>query len=175
MPIAFERSSRGNTSVMMDSVAGSTRAAATPCTPRVTINVSASGARAAPTEAAPNVLIPITSKRRRPNRSPSVPSINNRPASMRMYPSTTHCSVDVVARKSRAMEGSAVFTTVLSTMIMAKLSDITPSTHHRLAYGFGAPTRCRHCPLLHSTSRLTIPRGGLRTPLAVAQRSCLKS
>ena len=81
MPIAFARSSRGKTSVRMESVAGITSAAPTPCSARNTIRVFALSDSAAPAEASPNVTIPIIIQRRRPKRSPMVPPASTSPAS----------------------------------------------------------------------------------------------
>ena len=81
MPIAFARSSRGKTSVRIDSVAGITSAAPAPCSARNAIRVLALSDSATPAEASPNVSSPMLIQRRRPKRSPMVPPASMSPAS----------------------------------------------------------------------------------------------
>ena len=73
IPIAFARSSRGKTSVRIDSVPGITSAAPAPCSARNAISAPALEESAAPTEASPKTTMPIVIERRRPKRSPIVP------------------------------------------------------------------------------------------------------
>ena len=81
--MARPRSAGGNTLVMIDSVDGITKAAATPMTPRPAItmpDVSAVAATAAPTR---NSTRPACSAPFRPKRSPRVPAVNSSPANTR--------------------------------------------------------------------------------------------
>ena len=84
IPIAFERSSRGKTSVMIERVAGNIKAAARPWTARKAMSVSAFGAREAKPAAPPKMTVPIPNQRLRPKRSPTVPPTNRSPASIKM-------------------------------------------------------------------------------------------
>ena len=63
-------------------VEGMIVAPATPSRARATISISGLEAYAATTDATPNAAAPISSSRRRPIRSPSVPIVTRKPASM---------------------------------------------------------------------------------------------
>ena len=84
IPIAVARSPRGKTAVRIESVAGITSAAPSPCSPRNTISVSTFVESAAPTAAAPKIAIPIASQRLRPKRSPMLPPTSSKPARIKM-------------------------------------------------------------------------------------------
>jgi hypothetical protein len=68
------RAAGGNVPVMVDSVAGMTRAAPRPMTPRSRISSLADDAVMATAEPAPNTASPASSARRRPYRSPRAPA-----------------------------------------------------------------------------------------------------
>ena len=123
MTMAFARSPLGNTSVMIESVDGRAKAAPRPCSPRITMSVVEFSARAAPTAPAPKITIPAASALRLPNRSPMLPPTRRKPARIRLYKFTTHCRTELLASRSRAMAGRAVFTTVPSRKIMKVDSD----------------------------------------------------
>jgi hypothetical protein len=63
-------------------VDGASVAPATPSSARVTISISGLAANAATTDAAANAAAPASSSLRRPIRSPSVPIVMTRPATM---------------------------------------------------------------------------------------------
>jgi hypothetical protein len=65
-----------------DRVEGARVAPAMPSTARIAISIAALVENAASTEATPNAAAPIKSSRRRPIRSPSVPIVINKPATM---------------------------------------------------------------------------------------------
>jgi hypothetical protein len=80
MPIAFARSSRGNTLEMIDRVAGMISAPPRPMTARTAMSwpevCTASTARLPP----PKSRSPLCSASLRPKRSPSVPAVRRNPA-----------------------------------------------------------------------------------------------
>jgi hypothetical protein len=63
-------------------VDGISVAPATPSSARAAISMAGVVAYAASTEVTPNPVAPISSSRRRPMRSPSVPIVTRKPASM---------------------------------------------------------------------------------------------
>lgn len=71
-----------NMLVIRASVDGARVAPAMPSSARATISISGLTARAAATDAAANAAAPAISSRRRPIRSPSVPIVMTRPATM---------------------------------------------------------------------------------------------
>ena len=66
-----------------DRVEGASVAAAIPSSARATISIATLVANAASTDASPKAAAPISSSRRRPIRSPSVPIVIRKPASMK--------------------------------------------------------------------------------------------
>ena len=82
-PIAIERC-RGSRNMlkMSESVAGASVAPAMPCSARHAISISGLVENAATTETAANAAAPTISSRRRPMRSPSVPIVMRKPATM---------------------------------------------------------------------------------------------
>lgn len=62
---------------------GANVAPAMPSSARIAINISALVENAASTEATPNAAAPINSSRRRPMRSPRLPIVINKPATMK--------------------------------------------------------------------------------------------
>ena len=85
MAMACARSFRSvKTLVMIDSVAGMTRAPPMPMTARMAIRWSAESAKAEPIEDTPMIARPIARAPLRPNRSPRLPIVSSRPAKTRM-------------------------------------------------------------------------------------------
>jgi hypothetical protein len=78
--IARGRSCGGKIDVIIDSVAGITKAAPMPMTARLAITCVASLASPPSSAPRPNTTSPPTSARRRPNRSPMAPALSSRPA-----------------------------------------------------------------------------------------------
>jgi hypothetical protein len=66
-----------------DSVEGASVAPATPSSAREAISISGLDENAATTDEAPNAAAPVSSSRRRPIRSPSVPIVIRKPATMK--------------------------------------------------------------------------------------------
>src|SRR5579862_219484 len=77
------------------------------------------GASAHASEEIVNNPIPHWKTRRRPKRSDSEPALRTTVASASVYASTTHCTPVRPAWRSRAMCGSAVFTTAMSSINIA--------------------------------------------------------
>ena len=131
MPIALPRSSAGNSSVTIASVAGISSAAPIPCAMRESSAHVASGARPTPALATVKIATPSRNIRRRPKMSHRRPPVTSITASVSVYPLTIHCSVTVVVCRLRWIAGSATLTAVLSSMIMKRAPHIAPSAHQR--------------------------------------------
>jgi hypothetical protein len=142
MPIAVARW-RGlvNTSLRIASVAGKMSAAAAPIAARAAMSSALLRDSAAATEKAANATSPACSMRRRPSRSPRFPATSNSPAKTSEYASTTHCSAEVEADRSRLIVGSATLTIVLSTATSRMLRQSTARTHHRRSVRFSIRVR----------------------------------
>jgi hypothetical protein len=81
------------------------------------------------TDATANQTTPTRKIRRRPNRSPRAPPTRSKPASVRVYAVTTHCSAASPVLKSRPMAGKAMPTTVASIEAMADPRTVAARTH----------------------------------------------
>src|SRR3954447_706771 len=68
--------------------------------------------------------------RRRPKMSPSRPPVTSSTAKLSVYAFTVHSSDESDALRSRWIDGSATFTTVLSSMIMKSAKHMAPRVHH---------------------------------------------
>ena len=77
VPIAAARSPSPNVSRISASELGTSRAPATPCTPRAAIRTSLLGASAHTSEHTPKPIRPAWNTRRRPSTSPSDPPSNS--------------------------------------------------------------------------------------------------
>ena len=92
----------------------------------------ASGASPAANEAAEKMPSPIANTALRPRRSASDPAVRTTAASDSVYASITHWTSVKLADRSFSIEGSAVFTTVMSSSNM-KVPTLTASkVHHFL-------------------------------------------
>ena len=131
VPIALPRSSAGKAFVMIESVAGIMNAAPTPCTARPATSQAWSGARPMAALESAKTTTPKRNMRRRPKMSPSRPPVTSRTANVSVYALTVHSRPESVAPRSSWMEGSATFTTVLSSMIMNSAKHIAASVHQR--------------------------------------------
>src|SRR6266550_1938450 len=67
---------------------------------------------------------------RRPKMSPSRPPVTSSTANVSVYAFTVHSSEDSDAPRSFWIDGSATFTTVLSSMIMNSAKHMAASVHH---------------------------------------------
>ena len=100
MPMAFARSARGKTLVMVDRVAGMISAPPTPIAARTAMRPFGSSTTSTATLAAPKMASPACRASLRPKRSPSVPMVSSRPANTSRYESTIHCRVEDEASNS---------------------------------------------------------------------------
>ena len=111
-------------------------AAPTPWTARkATRNVSL-GANPIARLDRPNTITPNRNILRRPKMSPSRPPVTSSTANVSVYAFTVHSSAASEACRSRWIDGSATFTTVLSSMIMNSAKHIAPRVHQRLFSSF---------------------------------------
>src|SRR4051794_28779309 len=62
--------------------------------------------------------------------SPSRPPVTSSTANVSVYALTVHSRLERLAPRSRWIDGSATFTTVLSSMIMNSAKHIAASVHH---------------------------------------------
>src|SRR3954451_16919160 len=118
---------------MIESVAGIINAAPTPLSARTAITWSDATATSAPRLASPKIEMPAWSARLRPKRSPSTPNTSNKPAKTSKYESTIHCSFEGEAPNSCCSVGRATLRIVLSSPMITRLSDSTPSVFQRRA------------------------------------------
>ncbi len=132
MPIAVPRSCGGKVTVMIESVAGFISAAPSPWTTRAAIRIVASPARPHASDESVKMARPTTNIRRRPKRSASLPPVSMNAPKVSAYPATTHSSSDTWRPSDCWIEGSATFTTVLSSMIMKRPNATAASVHHFL-------------------------------------------
>src|SRR3954451_24835526 len=79
---------------------------------------------------AANTITPPTNMRRRPKMSPSRPPVTSRTANESVYALTVHSRLEMLAPRSFWIDGSATFTTVLSSMIMNSAKHMAASVHH---------------------------------------------
>ena len=131
----------GNTDVSMASVIGTTNAAASPSTARVTIMTAADGASADPSDAAANTAVPATSTRRRPSRSPVRPPSSRNPPNGTMYASTIQASPPSEKCSEFLIAGIATLTTVTSMVSSsaARHSTASASTCRRVQRNSAPP------------------------------------
>ena len=92
----------------------------------------ASGASPAASEAAEKIPSPIANTARRPRRSASDPAVSTIAASDSVYASITHCTSVKLADRSFSIDGSAVFTTVMSSSSMNVPTLTASKVHHFL-------------------------------------------
>ena len=115
---------------MIERVAGIMNAAPTPWIARPTTSHVSVGARPMPALEIANSTTPNRNMRLRPKMSPSRPPVTSSTAKLSVYALTVHSRLESDAWRLRWMDGSATFTTVLSSMIMNSAKHIAPSVHH---------------------------------------------
>src|SRR5262249_30781930 len=81
-------------------------------------------------DAAEKIASPKAKSRRRPNRSASDPAVSTSAASVSAYASTTHCRSLKLAPRSSRIEGSATFTTVMSSRSITVATETANKVHH---------------------------------------------
>ena len=119
VPIARPRSCAGNALVMIDRVPGIMKPEPTPCRARNAISQLSLCESAIMKLEKANTL------------TPRRPPVTSSTANVSVYAWTVHSSEEVVACRLRWIDGSATFTTVLSSMIMNSAKHIAPSAHQR--------------------------------------------
>src|SRR3954452_13477208 len=77
-----------------------------------------------------NTTTPNRNIERRPKMSPIRPPVTSNTANVSVYALTVHSSDEIDAWRSRWIDGSATFTTVLSSMIMNSAKHMAASVHH---------------------------------------------
>ncbi len=132
VPIAVPRCSGGNAWVMIERVAGIMNAAPIPWAARNATSAVSLGAKPIARLAMPKATTPNRNIRRRPKMSPRRPPVTIITAKVSVYALTVHSSADSEACRPRWIEGSATFTTVLSSITMNSAKHIAPSVHQRL-------------------------------------------
>ena len=119
MPSALLRSEPSwNVVMMIDSTAGETIAAPTPCITRAAISTPIVLASPHASDAALKIVTPIMNIRRRPSRSAARPPSSSRPPNVIVYAISTHCSVVSDTCSEFLIEGSATVTIVPSRTVM---------------------------------------------------------
>src|SRR5204863_162446 len=79
---------------------------------------------------AANRTTPERKARRRPKMSPRRPPVTSSTANVSVYALTVHSRLERLAPRSFWIDGSATFTTVLSSMIMNSAKHMAASVHH---------------------------------------------
>src|SRR5215216_6176212 len=164
--IALARSSPVKRLAMIESVAGMISAAPTPMAARTAITWSAESAISAPRLASPKIDTPVWRASFRPKRSPSVPKTSSRPAKTSRYESTIHCSFEGDASNSSCSVGSATLRIVLSSPMITRLSESTPSVLQRRAWTCGSGVSC--------SVALTVPPSGSISTTDETHRSAFR-
>ena len=154
VPIALPRSSGGKAFVMIERVAGIMNAAPTPCAARPATSHASVCENAMNRLEAPKTATPTRNQRRRPKTSPIRPPVTSRTANVSVYAFTVHSRFAVEASRSRWIDGSATFTTVLSSITMNSAKHIAPSVHQRRsASSMVGRARAMGCPVRRRVAR----------------------
>src|SRR5438093_4899488 len=143
---------------MIESVAGFIIAAPTPCTLRAAINDAAPPASPHQSEAPVNTTRPAMKIARRARRSASLPPLSRSTPKVSAYALMTHSISDAPMWRSFWIDGSATFTTVLSSMIMNRPTATAASVHHFLFSG----VKSLALTLQRLENSYASPRGGVR-------------
>ena len=119
-PIAFARSARSvKTLAINESVEGKMAAAPRPITARAAISSPGVCTSEPASEPAAKTPSPASSIPLRPTRSLRLPAARISAANTKLYASTTHCRLVVVAPSSRTSDGSVTFTIVTSMLMIS--------------------------------------------------------
>ena len=139
-PSAFVRSAPSlKVAVTIESAAGETSAAPSPCRPRVMISQVAPCASAQSSEAVVKRTTPARKTFLRPARSPARPPSRRKPPNISVYALTIHCRLVSVMSRSCWIVGSATFTIVASSMTM----NCARQTRTRTSQGFARAVMSR--------------------------------
>jgi hypothetical protein len=104
------------------------------------MRLSALTASPAATDATVKTTTPALKVRRRPNVSASLPPVRSSDAKLSTYASTNQAVAAEPACKSREMDGSATFTTVLSRLVTTTPSRTATKASHRWGKAFARLT-----------------------------------
>src|SRR3954451_7396771 len=143
---------------MIESVAGFISAAPTPCTVRAAISDVAPAASPHHSDEPVKMTRPAMKIARRPRRSASFPPVSRSTPNVSAYAFTTHSSSEMLIPRSSRIDGSATFTTVLSSMIMNRPTATAASVHH---FRFSA-VKSLALTLQRLENSYASPRGGVR-------------
>jgi hypothetical protein len=136
MPSALFRSEpSSNVVVMIDSVAGETIAAPTPCTARAAMRTPIELARPQTSDAAEKTATPIMNSRRRPSRSAARPPSRRKPPNVIVYAIRTHCNVLSDTWSEFLIDGSATLTIETSRIVMKNATQTSASACQRCGSG----------------------------------------
>jgi hypothetical protein len=102
----------------------------TPCTARIRFRKVGSPASPQSSEATVKMPRPAAKTRLRPSRSARTPAVSTSAASEIAYASTTHWRSVKLAPRSSRIDGSAVFTTVMSSKSMNVATLTAINVHH---------------------------------------------
>ena len=128
MPSARLRSRPSrNVVVRIDSAAGDSSAAPSPCSERKTISEPSDQASPSSRELTVNRASPVRNMRRRPTRSASRPPSKSTPPKKIAYAVMTHCRLSWEKFRSVLIDGSATFTIATSSTTMNWAVTITAS------------------------------------------------
>ena len=97
---------------------------------RATMSICPEVARPHQRDASVKTAMPTTKISRRPYASAILPPMSISDAKVSAYPVTIHSSSERPMCRSRWIEGSATFTTVLSSMIMNSPNETAASVNH---------------------------------------------
>ena len=117
--------------VRIESAAGESRAAPSPCNARNAISDPSDQARPSSREKTVKIPSPVMKSRRRPSRSAIRPPSSSRPPKKIEYAVTTHCRFSWLKCKSVLIVGSATFTIATSRTTMNCAATITASAIQR--------------------------------------------
>ncbi len=132
IPSALLRSAPSlNVVVMIDSVAGDTRAAPTPCTVRAAMSTALEPASPHTSDAAVKTATPVMKIILRPRRSAKRPPSSRKPPKVIVYAVITHCSPLAEKWSAREIDGSATVTIDTSRTVMKYATQTMVSTNQR--------------------------------------------
>src|SRR5215211_6381063 len=131
MPMAVPRSRpAGNSCAIRASDTANITAPPTPWSARARLRNVGSGANAQSREETEKIASPAPNSLRRPSRSASEPAVSTSAASVSAYASTTHWRSPKLAPRSPRIDGSATFTTVISSSSMNVATEAAINVHH---------------------------------------------
>src|SRR5215471_5772626 len=131
----FRSAPSSNVVVMIESVAGATSAAPTPCTLRDATSIAVELESPHASEAAVKIATPSIKIKRRPSRSAQRPPRSRKPPKVIVYAVITHCSPLAEKCSEREIDGSATVTIETSSTVMKNATQTTASASQRRGSG----------------------------------------